>query len=57
MRNLPDGRVEAVVQGDRDTVQTLLQWFHNGGPPAARVDTVQTESKSTEALTQFEIRR
>lgn len=37
VRNLPDGRVHAVVQGQADAVQRFLEWARNG-PPAARVD-------------------
>ena len=36
VRNLPDGRVEAVFQGATHAVQRLISWCHDG-PPAARV--------------------
>jgi acylphosphatase len=36
VRNLRDGRVEAVFHGDRQTVETMLEACH-GGPPSARV--------------------
>lgn len=39
VRNLKDGRVEAVLQGRKDQVGELLQWCHKG-PPAARVEKV-----------------
>jgi len=36
VRNLPDGRVEAVFEGDRDKVEGLIE-FCKRGPPGARV--------------------
>jgi acylphosphatase len=36
VRNLPDGRVEAVFQGDEVALQDMVQWCHLG-PPAAWV--------------------
>ncbi len=38
-RNLPDGRVEVVVEGAEDAVNVLEAWLRQG-PPAARVDAV-----------------
>ncbi len=40
VRNLADGRVEAVVQGKPDGVDALLHWARRG-PPAARVERVE----------------
>jgi len=42
VRNLPDGRVEAVFEGEEADVHTLIRWCHNG-PSRARVDHVQVE--------------
>jgi acylphosphatase len=39
VRNLPDDRVEAVVEGDRDKVEALIE-FCRRGPPGARVTRV-----------------
>ena len=36
VRNLPDGRVEAVLQGDRTAVEKVIA-FMRVGPPGARV--------------------
>ena len=36
VRNLADGRVEAVFQGPKPLVERLISWCHDG-PPAARV--------------------
>jgi acylphosphatase len=36
VRNLADGTVEAIVQGDESMVEQILAWCHNG-PPGANV--------------------
>jgi acylphosphatase len=42
IRNLPDGRVEAEVEGERSRVEALVAWCRRG-PPAAEVDEVAVE--------------
>ncbi|MCD6193276.1 MAG: acylphosphatase [Candidatus Aminicenantes bacterium] len=42
VRNLPDGRVEAVLEGERDKVEALLQRMEEG-PPLARVEKIEVE--------------
>jgi acylphosphatase len=42
VRNLADGSVEAVAEGDRPRVEELVRWCHRG-PPAARVERVDVE--------------
>lgn len=39
VRNLPDGSVGGVFEGDASAVATLIDWCRQG-PPAARVDRV-----------------
>jgi acylphosphatase len=36
VRNLPDGRVETVFEGEKDRVESLIE-FCRRGPPGARV--------------------
>jgi len=56
VRNLPDGRVEAVFEGEKDAVQRLIDWCHQG-PPGARVDRVDVEwQEYTGAFTDFMVR-
>ncbi|MCD6278115.1 MAG: acylphosphatase [Desulfurococcales archaeon] len=42
VRNLPDGSVEAVVEGPEDKVEEIIRWAHRG-PPLARVEKVDVE--------------
>jgi acylphosphatase len=39
VKNLPDGRVEAVFEGNDSDVKSMLNWCETG-PPLARVDRV-----------------
>ncbi len=39
VRNLSDGNVEAVFEGDDETVKKAIEWCHHG-PPLARVEKV-----------------
>jgi acylphosphatase len=45
VRNLDDGRVEAVFQGGSDAVDRLVAWCHDG-PPSAVVTRVVVEEQS-----------
>ncbi|MDZ7733311.1 MAG: acylphosphatase [Acidimicrobiia bacterium] len=44
VRNLPDGRVEAVFEGDEAAVERLVAWCRDG-PQAARVTGVETHDE------------
>ncbi|MBM4276221.1 MAG: acylphosphatase [Deltaproteobacteria bacterium] len=39
VRNLPDGRVEALMEGDKSALNSMLAWCHKG-PPYAYVERV-----------------
>jgi len=40
VRNLPDGKVEALIQGDAEQVDRMLDWFWQG-PSYSHVTSVQ----------------
>jgi acylphosphatase len=56
IRNLSDGRVEVVAEGQKDDVEAMVE-FCRKGPPGARVDDVEiTWEKPTGNFKEFEIR-
>ena len=44
VKNLRDGRVEAVLEGDDEKVNRLIEWAH-GGPANARVEDVEIRTE------------
>ena len=55
VRNLPDGRVEAVFEGFADDVGCLVDWAHHG-PRLAVVEAVAVQPEPPEGLRTFQIR-
>jgi acylphosphatase len=55
VRNLDDGRVEAVLEGPADAVERVAG-FCRTGPQRARVDAVDEREEPPEGLTGFEVR-
>jgi acylphosphatase len=54
-RNLGDGRVEIVAEGEEEAVQKLVEWV-NVGPPNARVDRVEArDEQATGAFQGFSV--
>jgi len=55
VRNLPDGNVEAVMEGPGEAVEALLNWCGHG-PRLARVDNVEvTREACTGEFDSFEV--
>ena len=55
VKNLADGRVEAMVEGDERSVAKLVKWCHEGSP-SARVESVDVEYVDPPGFEGFEIR-
>ena len=57
VRNLPDGRVEAVVEGDDARIERALAFLRRG-PPHAVVESVEVHDEPcTGERAEFELRR
>lgn len=52
VRNLPDGRVEAVFEGASEAVESMLAWCRIG-PPYAEVEEVEVRLEQPEGITTF----
>jgi acylphosphatase len=55
VRNLADGRVEAVLEGTADAVNVMID-FCSRGPELARVDRIEVVEESPENLEDFRVR-
>lgn len=55
VRNLPDGSVEAVFEGEQERVASMLRWCGHG-PAGARVDSVGVEWEPPSGDEAFEVR-
>jgi acylphosphatase len=56
VRNLPDGTVEAVLEGDETRVAEALDFLRRG-PPGARVTGVDVRDEPWQGERGFEVRR
>mgnify|MGYP000114965218 FL=1 len=56
VRNLDDGRVEAVFEGEEAAVESMIEWCHTGSP-AADVRDVDVSYEKPDDESGFTIRR
>ncbi|TAK78372.1 MAG: acylphosphatase [Gammaproteobacteria bacterium] len=54
VRNLPDGRVEVLACGDKNSIDTLHQWLQHG-PRLAQVTDLSYEELSWQDYPRFEV--
>jgi acylphosphatase len=55
VRNLPDGRVEAVFEGSEEAVEDMVRWCHRG-PGGAEVGGVEVRREDPEGMHGFDVR-
>ena len=55
IKNIPDGRVEAVFEGPRPSVEAMIQWCHRGSP-ASRVTGVEVTWEAPRGERGFRLR-
>ena len=51
-RNLPDGRVEVILEGAEDAVGRMIEWCRRGSD-MARVDSVEVEDQEPQGESGF----
>ncbi len=56
VKNLSDGRVEAVFEGEEDEIQEMIEFCHKG-PERANVEDIEVEYEDAGGFEKFEIRR
>lgn len=54
VRNLPDGAVEAALEGEEERVESLVRWCERG-PPGALVERVSVEWEAARGEAGFRI--
>jgi acylphosphatase len=56
VKNLPDGRVEAILEGEEESVQSMISWCHSGPDHAAVTDVAVEIGESRNEDCDFDIR-
>ncbi|MDP2691210.1 MAG: acylphosphatase [bacterium] len=56
VRNEPDGTVLIEAEGDQDSLNSLVQWCHEG-PDSAQVDSVMVDEAEIQHFAGFVIQR
>ncbi|MDP2745399.1 acylphosphatase [Pseudomonas sp.] len=56
VRNLADGRVEVLFEGDETAVAELTSWLQHG-PQAAEVTSLELQEQAQQGITGFIVRR
>ncbi len=55
VKNLADGRVEAVFEGERQRVEAMLNWCYQGSP-LSQVKEVKVRKEPEQKIKEFEIK-
>jgi len=56
VRNLPDGRVEAILEGDKEAVDKIIEWAKEG-PDTARIEEVEVKWENyKDEFSSFQVR-
>ena len=56
VRNVPDGRVEAVFEGDPESVDAMVEWCRHG-PPSAHVRGIEATEEHPSGEREFIVAR
>jgi acylphosphatase len=56
VRNLPDGRVEAIFEGEEENVRDMVKWCHRGPSYAHVTEVTAVKEEYTGEFNQFSLR-
>jgi acylphosphatase len=56
VKNQPDGSVYILATGQRDNIEKLISWCHEG-PPRAKVESVKVSDQPAASFSSFTIER
>lgn len=55
VRNLTDGRVEVLIEGEKEKVDALIRWLHKGAPMSRVASVEVNEEEPRGDLPPFEV--
>ena len=55
VKNMPDGTVEAIIQGEEDNINKMIACCHEG-PSSAQVEEIKVEWMESSLCDSFEVR-
>ncbi|MFI8481505.1 acylphosphatase [Pseudomonas sp. NPDC078700] len=55
VRNLPDGRVEVMCEGERQAIEVLRKWLARG-PKSAKVESIELTEQGVQGIAGFIVR-
>ncbi len=56
VKNKSDGTVEAVIQGKKEDIEQMIQWFHTGSPASSVNNVIVKDKPGSPNFTEFEIK-
>lgn len=55
VKNLPDGRVEVIAEGENEAMEKFIAWCHRGPDGASVSDVIISEAHKNEVFNDFSI--
>ncbi len=55
VRNLPDGSVEIIAEGEKKPLEKFVEWAHQGSPVSRVEEVIETYSNVAEEFNSFRI--
>lgn len=55
-RNMPDGNVEVLMEGEEEQIQQMIDWLYRGSPMSRVTGVITLEEEPLGGMTDFQIR-